>query len=133
MNSLVQQSISGCVRAAVVPPLAAPLVYAITSASSLSVFDFFFSIPIGAALGSLVLAVAGFPVLSFLGYLRINHVWLVALIGFIVGAALGMSAPVPVWSVAFSYGLVGATTGGVASYFARPNPSFKRDALKRAP
>jgi len=117
----------------VVPPLAAPLVYTVTSASSFSVFDLFFSIPIGAAVGLLVLAVAGFPVLALLGYLRFNRVWLVALIGFLVGAALGMSAPVPVWNVGFSFGLVGAITGGVASYFARPNPSFKRDAIKRAP
>lgn len=116
-----------------VPPLAAPLVYTVTSASSFSVFDLFFSIPIGAAVGLLVLAVAGFPVLALLGYLRFNRVWLVALIGFLVGAALGMSAPVPVWNVGFSFGLVGAITGGVASYFARPNPSFKRDAIKRAP
>ncbi len=131
MSGFVQQSISGCSRAAVVPPLAAPLVYAVTSAPSFSVFDLFFSIPIGAALGSLVLAVAGFPILALLGYLRLNRVWLVALIGFIVGVALGMSTPAPVWSVGFSYGLVGAITGGVASHFA--NPSFKRDALKRAP
>ena len=133
MSSLVQQSISGCTRAALVPPLAAPLVYTITSASSFSVFDLFFSIPIGAALGLLILTVAGFPVLALLGYLRLNRVWLVALIGLIVGAVLGMSAPVPVWSVVFSYALVGALTGGVASHFARPNTSFKWDALKRAP
>jgi len=47
MSSLVKQSISGCVRASVVLPLAAPLVYAVTSPRSLSVIDLFFFIPIG--------------------------------------------------------------------------------------
>lgn len=133
MFELVKNCIKGCAKALWVPTIAAPLVYIATSLSTFSVFDLLLSIPIGAAIGLLVLSVVGLPVLVTLTHFRQNRVWLVCLMGAVLGVALGTSAPAPNFVVVLSYGLVGAITGGVASHFSGPNPSFKRDLLKQAP
>lgn len=128
MSTLIKNCVVGCLKAATVPALAAPLVYALTFGSSFEIFDFFFSIPVGAWVGLQVLAFVGFPVLVLLSYLRLNSVWLVALIGCGIGVYLGISTPSPIWTVVVSYGLVGAVTGGFASHYASPNISLNQDA-----
>lgn len=120
MNSLIQQSISGCIRGAVIPPIAAPIVLILMVPHSPSSFAYFFlSIPIGGAIGLIYLAFIGLPILILLGYLRLNHVWLVALVGFIVGISF-VDAPLDTY-----LGFTGAVTGSVASYFSQPDASLK--------
>jgi hypothetical protein len=121
MSALIKNCVVGCLKAATVPALAAPLVYVLTFGSSFEIFDFFFSIFVGAWVGLQVLAFVGFPVLVLLSHLHFNSIWLVALIGCGIGVYLGISAPSPLWSVVVSYGLIGAVTGGCASHYASPN------------
>ena len=132
MSELIHRCIAGCARALWVPTIAAPFVYIATSFSTFSVLDLLLSIPIGAAIGLLALAVVGLPVLVALSYFRLNRVWLVSLVGLVLGVAWSASVPVPTMVVALSYGIVGAIAGGVASHFAGPNQSFKRDRREAA-
>jgi len=129
MFELVKHCIEGCAKALWVPTITAPFVYIATSLFMFSVIDLLLSIPIGAAIGLLVLSVVGLPVLVTLNHFRLNRVWLVSLIGAVLGVGLGTSTMAPNFVVVLSYGLVGAITGGVASHFSGPKPSFKRDPL----
>lgn len=133
MFELFKHCIKGCAMALWVPTIAAPFVYIATSLFMFSVIDLLLSILIGAAIGLLVISIVGLPVLVTLTYFRLNRVWLVSLIGAALGTALGASATASNFVVVLNYGVVGAITGGVASHFSGPNPSFKRDLLKQAP